>query len=74
MADDMGSTVPRRQLGRALRDLRTEAGITLDAAAEALECSRQKVWRIESGLGSMRGVDVRAMCELYGRRASWPER
>ncbi|MFF0230420.1 helix-turn-helix domain-containing protein [Micromonospora sp. NPDC005254] len=66
MADDMGSTVPRRQLGRALRDLRTEAGVTLDAAAEALECSRQKVWRIESGLGSVRGVDVRAMCELFG--------
>ncbi|MEU5550730.1 helix-turn-helix transcriptional regulator [Micromonospora sp. NPDC047793] len=69
MAEDMGSTVPRRQLGRTLRDLRTEAGITLDAAAEALECSRQKVWRIESGLGSVRGVDVRAMCELYAARA-----
>ncbi|WP_405094745.1 helix-turn-helix domain-containing protein [Micromonospora sp. NBC_01412] len=65
MAEDMGSTVPRRRLGRALRDLRNEAGITLDAAAEALECSRQKVWRIESGLGSARSVDVRAMCELY---------
>ncbi|MGW0503611.1 helix-turn-helix domain-containing protein [Micromonospora sp. NPDC003241] len=69
VAEDMGSTVPRRQLGRTLRDLRTEAGITLDAAAEALECSRQKVWRIESGLGSVRGVDVRAMCELYAARA-----
>ncbi|MEU8189586.1 helix-turn-helix domain-containing protein [Micromonospora carbonacea] len=68
MAEDMGSTVPRRRLGKALRDLRTEAGITLDAAAEALECSRQKVWRIESGLGSARGVDVRAMCELYAAR------
>ncbi|MFI6228003.1 helix-turn-helix domain-containing protein [Micromonospora echinospora] len=65
MAEDMGSTVPRRQLGRALRQLRTEAGVTLDAAAEALECSRQKVWRIESGLGSVRSVDVRAMCQLY---------
>ncbi|MFI2662770.1 helix-turn-helix domain-containing protein [Micromonospora carbonacea] len=65
MAEDMGSTVPRRRLGRALRDLRTEAGITLDAAAEALECSRQKVWRIESGLGAARSIDVRAMCELY---------
>ncbi|WP_320065117.1 helix-turn-helix transcriptional regulator [Micromonospora sp. RTGN7] len=65
MTEDMGSTVPRRRLGKALRDLRTEAGITLDAAAEALECSRQKVWRIESGLGSVRGLDVRAMCELY---------
>lgn len=65
MAEDMGSTVPRRQLGRALRQLRTEAGVTLDGAAEALECSRQKVWRIESGLGSVRSVDVRAMCQLY---------
>ncbi|GGL87301.1 transcriptional regulator [Micromonospora yangpuensis] len=63
--EDMGSTVPRRQLGRALRQLRTEAGVTLDGAADALECSRQKVWRIESGLGSVRGVDVRAMCQLY---------
>ncbi|WP_229403984.1 helix-turn-helix transcriptional regulator [Micromonospora sp. NBRC 110038] len=69
MADDMGSTVPRRQLGRALRQLRTEAGVTLDAAADALECSRQKVWRIESGLGAVRGVDVRAMCELYDATA-----
>ncbi|WP_089156928.1 helix-turn-helix domain-containing protein [Micromonospora sp. NBS 11-29] len=69
MAEDMGSTVPRRQLGRALRQLRAEAGVTLDAAAEALECSRQKVWRIESGLGSVRGVDVRAMCQLYDANA-----
>jgi transcriptional regulator with XRE-family HTH domain len=66
MGEDMGSTVPRRQLGRALRDLRTEAGVTLDGAAEALDCSRQKVWRIESGLGSVRPLDVRGMCELYG--------
>jgi benzoylformate decarboxylase len=46
--------------------LRAEAGVTLDAAAEELDCSRQKVWRIESGLGSVRAVDVRAMCQLYG--------
>ncbi|RZU75509.1 helix-turn-helix protein [Micromonospora kangleipakensis] len=66
MADDIGSTVPRRQLGRALRELRTEARMTLDGAAKALECSRQKVWRIEAGLNAVRGLDVRAMCELYG--------
>ncbi|MFI6229576.1 Scr1 family TA system antitoxin-like transcriptional regulator [Micromonospora echinospora] len=66
MADDMGSTVPRRQLGRALRELRTEAQMTLDGAADALHCSRQKMWRIESGLGSARALDVRALCELYG--------
>ena len=65
MAEDMGSTVPRRQLGRALRDLRTEARMTLDGAAEAMQCSRQKMWRIESGLGPTRAADVKAMCELY---------
>ncbi|MEV0329059.1 helix-turn-helix transcriptional regulator [Micromonospora echinospora] len=66
MPEDIGSTVPRRQLGRLLRQFRTEAGVTLDAAAEALEYSRQKIWRIESGMGSVRVLDVRAMCELYG--------
>ncbi|MDG4797540.1 helix-turn-helix transcriptional regulator [Micromonospora sp. WMMD1082] len=65
MADDMGSTVPRRQLGRALRDLRTEARMTLDGTAEAMQCSRQKMWRIETGLGPTRAVDVKALCELY---------
>ncbi|MBL6276083.1 helix-turn-helix domain-containing protein [Micromonospora fiedleri] len=66
MAEDIGSTVPRRQLGRLLRQFRNEAGVTLDAAAEALEYSRQKIWRIESGMGSIRVLDVKAMCELYG--------
>ncbi|MFE9655492.1 helix-turn-helix domain-containing protein [Micromonospora sp. NPDC006431] len=66
MAEEIGSTVPRRQLGRLLRQYRTEAGVTLDAAAEALEYSRQKIWRIECGLGAVRVLDVKAMCELYG--------
>jgi transcriptional regulator with XRE-family HTH domain len=65
MAEDMGSTVPRRQLGRMLKQLRIESGVTLDGAAEALECSRQKLWRIEAGLGPARALDVRALCELY---------
>lgn len=73
MAEDIGSTVPRRQLGRLLRQYRTEAGVTLDAAAEALEYSRQKIWRIESGLGPVRVLDVRAMCELYGVSAELTE-
>ncbi|MEU4779380.1 helix-turn-helix transcriptional regulator [Micromonospora sp. NPDC023633] len=66
MVDDLGSTVPRRQLGRLLRQFRNEAGVTLDAAAEALEYSRQKIWRLECGMGPVRVLDVKAMCELYG--------
>ncbi|MFV2100130.1 helix-turn-helix domain-containing protein [Micromonospora sp. LOL_024] len=60
-----GSTVPRRQLGRLLTQLREEASVTLDAAAEALDCSRQKVWRIEKGLVPVRVVDARVMCDRY---------
>ncbi|WP_110945606.1 helix-turn-helix domain-containing protein [Streptomyces avicenniae] len=61
-----GSTVPRRQLGRYLRDLRMQASITVRAAARELEWSEQKIWRIETGQVAMRVLDVRAMCEMYG--------
>ncbi|QOC90530.1 helix-turn-helix domain-containing protein [Micromonospora craniellae] len=60
-----GSTVPRRQLGRLFTELREHAMITLDEAARALDCSRQKIWRIEKGLVPVRLVDARAMCDLY---------
>ncbi len=67
MADiQAGSTVPRRQLGRYLRDLRGAAGLTVRAAARELERSEPTIWRIESGLTSTRSVEVRVMCELYG--------
>ncbi|MGC9670361.1 helix-turn-helix domain-containing protein [Planosporangium sp. 12N6] len=66
MAIDPGSTVPRRQLGRYLRQLREEAQLTVKAAAEELEWSAPKIWRIESGATSMRALDVEAMCKVYG--------
>jgi transcriptional regulator with XRE-family HTH domain len=61
-----GSTVPRRQLGRYLRDLRNAAGVTLKVAAHELERSEPTLWRIETGQTSVRSLDVKAMCELYG--------
>jgi transcriptional regulator with XRE-family HTH domain len=60
-----GSTVPRRQLGRYLRDLRNAAGITTKLAARELERSEPTLWRIETGQTSVRSLDVKAMCELY---------
>ena len=70
MADiQVGSTVPRRQLGRYLRDLRSAAGLTVRAAARDLERSEPTIWRIESGLTSTRSVEVKLMCELYGATA-----
>jgi hypothetical protein len=66
MADTLsGSTVPRRQLGRYLRDLRNAAGLTIREAAVPLEWSEAKMWRIETGQTSLRSLDVEAMCRLY---------
>jgi transcriptional regulator with XRE-family HTH domain len=64
-----GSTVPRRQLGRYLRELRGGAGLTVRAAAKELERSEPTLWRIESGLVSVRSLDVEQMCRLYGATA-----
>jgi len=60
-----GSTVPRRQLGRYLRDLRGSQRITVKTAAEKLEWSETKVWRIETGQTSLRSHDVELMCRIY---------
>lgn len=61
-----GSTVPRRQLGRHLRELRHKSRLTVKAAAEALEWSEAKMWRIETGQTSLRSHDVATMCRVYG--------
>ena len=61
-----GSTVPRRQLGRYLRELRGGAGLTVRAAAKQLERSEPTLWRIESGMVAVRSLDVEQMCRLYG--------
>jgi transcriptional regulator with XRE-family HTH domain len=67
MADtSTGSTVPRRQLGRYLRDLRNAAGLKVRDAARGLEWSEAKMWRIETGQTSLRSLDVEAMCRIYG--------
>lgn len=66
LSQDGGSTVPRRQLGRQLRHLREKAGVTVRAAVETMEWSGQKLWRIEKGLGPVRAMDVKNLCELYG--------
>ncbi|MEO3765413.1 helix-turn-helix transcriptional regulator [Streptomyces sp. B8F3] len=68
-----GSTVPRRQLGRHLRDLRNKARLTVRAAAKKLEWSEAKMWRIETGQTPMRSLDVQAMCTVYGAQADLTE-
>jgi DNA-binding XRE family transcriptional regulator len=44
-----GSVVRKRMLGRRLRELRERAGLTLEAAAPALDWSTSTLSRIETG-------------------------
>jgi hypothetical protein len=39
--------------------------MTVKAAADELECSFQKVWRIEKGAVPVRGTDVKLLCQAY---------
>ncbi|MFG2224836.1 helix-turn-helix domain-containing protein [Streptomyces sp. NPDC048644] len=68
-----GSTVPRRQLGRYLRDLRMRARLTVRTAARELEWSEAKMWRIETGQTSLRSHDAETMCKVYGAPADITE-
>jgi transcriptional regulator with XRE-family HTH domain len=60
-----GSTVPRRQLGRYLRELRNRRCMTVKRAAEEMEWSETKIWRIENGMTSLRSHDVETLCRIY---------
>ncbi|MFG2090182.1 MULTISPECIES: helix-turn-helix domain-containing protein [unclassified Spirillospora] len=40
--------------------------MTVQAAANALEWSEAKMWRIETGQTSLRSHDVELMCRVYG--------
>ena len=58
--------VRRRRLGIELRQLRDEAGLTLEELAARLEMSVSKVSRIETGQVGATARDVRDMATVYG--------
>jgi transcriptional regulator with XRE-family HTH domain len=70
---DTGSTVPRRQLGRYLRDLREGSRLTVAAVARSLDWSPQRIWRYETGQVPMARTDVEAMCRRYAAPAETTE-
>ncbi|RKN05405.1 helix-turn-helix domain-containing protein [Streptomyces radicis] len=53
--------------------MREGARLSVKAAAAALEWSTPKIWRIETGQVSMRTLDVRNMCEIYGASSEMTE-
>jgi len=61
-----GSTVPRRQLGRHLRELRSAVGLTIGDAAELMQWSFAMLQRVEKGqVDKVRDIDVRELCRIY---------
>ncbi|MEV7087258.1 helix-turn-helix transcriptional regulator [Streptomyces sp. NPDC093085] len=60
------STVLGRQLGDELRRFREVAGLTTTHAAEALDCTKGKISRIENGHVPLRTPDLIALMLAYG--------
>ena len=55
----------RQTRASPVREVAEAAGLPVDPAAELLEWSRPKLWRIETGGTAMRSLDVEAMCRVY---------
>lgn len=58
-------TVRQRELGKRLRDLRYQHGLTVEDVAGRLLCSPTKVSRLETGMRRPSLRDVRDLCGLY---------
>ncbi|GAB4588071.1 helix-turn-helix transcriptional regulator [Nocardia sp. IFM 10818] len=64
---ETGSTVPRRQLGRYLRELRQQSGMTLAEVARRIERGVSTVQRLETGRAdNIRLADIEAICHVLG--------
>lgn len=65
--DQPDSTLPRRQLGRALREAREGAGFTLEQAAREMEIGKTSVIRVEKGHNDkIKLRDVEGYGHIYG--------
>jgi transcriptional regulator with XRE-family HTH domain len=58
-------TVLQRELGKRLRELRNQHGLTVEDVAEKLLCSATKISRLETGARRPNPRDVRDLCILY---------
>jgi transcriptional regulator with XRE-family HTH domain len=60
-----GSLVRRWRLGKQLRELREQAGKTMDEAAAYLSLARPTISRIENGRFAILPRNVKWLCQLY---------
>ncbi|WP_028477301.1 helix-turn-helix transcriptional regulator [Nocardia sp. CNY236] len=64
------STLPRRQLGRYLREGRDSLGMTLEEVASLMQWGKSTLHRLERGQADrVRELDVRELCRIYGLSA-----
>lgn len=66
MPEDNSTTLPRRQLGRYLREAREAVNMNLEDVAPLLQLSVSTLSRAERGLTGIRVPDVEALCRIYG--------
>ncbi|WP_329415318.1 helix-turn-helix domain-containing protein [Nocardia vinacea] len=60
------TTIPRRQLGRELRELRHGAGLSIADAARLIERGAGTLQRLEKGESPrIRQLDIEALCKIY---------
>ncbi|MET9026851.1 helix-turn-helix transcriptional regulator [Nocardia sp. NPDC004168] len=65
--EDAETSLPRRQLGRLLREARTAAGLSLEVAARTLGWGNATISRLENGRNKkVRATDLDALGALYG--------
>jgi len=62
---DPSPTLRQRELGKRLRDLRKERGLTVEDVGNQLLCSAAKISRLETGARRPNPRDVRDLCKLY---------
>jgi transcriptional regulator with XRE-family HTH domain len=65
-AEGANPTLRQRELGLRLRDLRIRRGLSIEQAAEQLECSATKISRLETAARRAIPRDVRDLCQIYG--------
>jgi transcriptional regulator with XRE-family HTH domain len=66
LAEAPSPTIRRRELGTRLRELRQEAGMSVEDVAHRLMISPAKVSRLETAARGVVLRDVRDLCDLYG--------
>ncbi|GAA2408446.1 helix-turn-helix transcriptional regulator [Actinomadura vinacea] len=65
MAKPLPSTARRRKIGRVLRQIREDAGLTLNAAGRSMERSGSSLSLIEKGIQQLRLRDLKHILDVY---------